>query len=104
MLPGLTPDLLDQERGWLAAAGGIAADGRLSLAFQTYVVRTPHHTVLVDSCIGNGKHRPTRPDWHEKADSRFMDGLAAVGLSVTRHRLCLLHPPPRRSCGLEHAA
>ncbi len=82
MLPGLTPDLLERERGWLAAAGGIAADGRLSLAFQSYVVQTPHHTVLVDSCIGNGKHRPTRPDWHEKADTRFMDGLAAVGLSV----------------------
>lgn len=82
MLPDLTAETMAGEHDWLTAAGGLAADGRLSLAFQTYVVRTPHHVVLVDSCIGNDKHRPTRPEWHGKTDTRFMDGLAAAGLSV----------------------
>lgn len=82
MLPDLAAETLSAERAWLTAAGALTTDDRLSLAFQSYVVRTPHHVVLVDSCIGNGKHRPTRPDWHEKSDSRFMDGLAAADLSV----------------------
>ena len=52
------------------------------LCFQSYVVRTPHHTVLVDSCIGNDKDRPRYPTWHRKTDDAFMRGLAEVGLTV----------------------
>ncbi len=82
MLPDLTDGQLDTEREWLSRTGAIGADGRLIMAFQSYVVRTPHHVILVDSCIGNGKQRPTRPDWHEKTDDRFMSGLAAAGLGL----------------------
>ena len=46
------------------------------------MVRTPHHTILVDSCIGNDKPRPTRPQWNMKTDDRFMKGLAAAGFRV----------------------
>jgi hypothetical protein len=42
-------------------------------------VRTPHHIVLVDSCIGNDKVRPTRPEWNLKRDENFMRALAAAG-------------------------
>ena len=52
------------------------------LCFQSYVVRTPHHTILVDSCVGNDKNRPARPMWNMKSDSVYMDGLAAAGIGV----------------------
>lgn len=32
-----------------------AASGRLVMTFQTYVVRTPKHTVLIDTCFGENK-------------------------------------------------
>ncbi len=80
-LPTLTAEALDENRAWLAPEA-LDAEDRLILCFQSYVVRTPHHTVLVDSCIGNDKDRPTRPTWHLKTDTAFIDGLAAVGLSV----------------------
>jgi glyoxylase-like metal-dependent hydrolase (beta-lactamase superfamily II) len=80
-LPTLTAEGLAENRAWLAPEALDEAD-RLVLCFQSYVVRTPHHTVLVDTCIGNDKDRPTRPGWHRKTDDAFIGGLAAVGLSV----------------------
>jgi glyoxylase-like metal-dependent hydrolase (beta-lactamase superfamily II) len=32
--------------------------GRMLLSIQAFVIRTPHHTVVVDTCIGNDKERP----------------------------------------------
>ena len=52
------------------------------LCFQSYIVKTPRHTILVDSCIGNDKDRTARPLWHKKKDDTFMRGLAAAGLTV----------------------
>jgi glyoxylase-like metal-dependent hydrolase (beta-lactamase superfamily II) len=46
-------------------------------------VKTPHHTILVDSCIGNDKPRPLRPKWNMKTDDVYIRALAAAGFSVT---------------------
>ena len=54
----------------------------LILCFQSYIVKTPHHTILVDSCIGNDKPRPLRPKWNMKTDDTYMRALAASGFSV----------------------
>lgn len=80
-LPELTPELLAENRGWLAPSG-LDADGRVVLCFQSYVVQTPHHTILVDSCIGNDKDRSNRAMWDKKTDRQWMEGLAAAGITV----------------------
>src|ERR1700730_10848092 len=82
MLPGLTPELLAENKPWMQKAGAMDADDTLILCFQSYIVKTPHHTILVDSCIGNDKPRPLRPKWNMKTDDTFMRGLAASGFSV----------------------
>ncbi|HEX9471092.1 MAG TPA: MBL fold metallo-hydrolase, partial [Bradyrhizobium sp.] len=82
MLPALTPEVLAQNRPWMREAGAIDADDVLILCFQSYIVKTPHHTILVVSCIGNDKPRPTRPKWNMKTDDTYMRGLAAAGFSV----------------------
>ena len=61
MLPGLTPELLAENRSWMQKAGALDDKDTLILCFQSYVVKTPHHTILIDSCIGNDKPRPQRP-------------------------------------------
>jgi glyoxylase-like metal-dependent hydrolase (beta-lactamase superfamily II) len=81
MLPGLTPELLAENRTWMEPAA-LDKDGWLILCFQSYVLRTPHHVILVDTCVGNDKRRPTRPKWNMKSDDVYMTRLAAAGFSV----------------------
>jgi glyoxylase-like metal-dependent hydrolase (beta-lactamase superfamily II) len=80
MLPALTPELLDENRGWLQPHS-LGAGDVFNLCYQSYIVRTPHHTILVDSCLGNDKDR-ARPEWHMKTDGTYMRALAAAGLTV----------------------
>jgi glyoxylase-like metal-dependent hydrolase (beta-lactamase superfamily II) len=80
-LPGLTDEQLEENRAWLEPRGLDPATQGIVLCFQSYVVRTPNHTVLVDACIGNDKPRPGRPTWDMKSDDTYMRGLAAHGLS-----------------------
>jgi len=80
MLPGLTPELLAENRSWLQPNALTAAD-EFILCFQSYVVRTPHHTILLDTCIGNDKPRP-RPAWDFKKDNVYASQLAAHGLRL----------------------
>lgn len=82
MLPALTPDKLADNRSWMQQAAAIDSKDTLILAFQSYVVKTPHHTILIDSCIGNDKPRPTRAKWHMKTDDIYMRALSAAGLGV----------------------
>ena len=79
--PGIDPAIMRENKNWLEQIGALA-DGKLVLCFQSYVVKTPHHTVLIDSCIGNHKERPGRPLWDKKTDDSYLRGLAEIGLSV----------------------
>jgi glyoxylase-like metal-dependent hydrolase (beta-lactamase superfamily II) len=81
-LPKLTPQMLDESRSWMKSPLALDDQDRLVLCFQSYIVRTGKHVILVDSCVGNNKNRPARPVWHMKNDNVFMQGLAEVGLTV----------------------
>jgi glyoxylase-like metal-dependent hydrolase (beta-lactamase superfamily II) len=82
LIPGLTPQVLARNKPWMLEAGAIDENDVLILCFQSYIVRTPHHTILVDSCIGNDKPRPLRPKWNMKTDNAYMRALATAGFSV----------------------
>jgi glyoxylase-like metal-dependent hydrolase (beta-lactamase superfamily II) len=45
-------------------------------------VQTPHHNILIDTCVGNDKPRPARPFWNMMKSDRFEKGLAAIGVGV----------------------
>jgi glyoxylase-like metal-dependent hydrolase (beta-lactamase superfamily II) len=79
--PTLTPALLEENLSWLQP-DAIDAGGRVVLCVQSYLVRTPHHNILIDSCVGNHKTRPTRPMWHMMTSDRYEKSLAATGLGV----------------------
>src|SRR6202165_4702032 len=82
MLPGLTPELLAENKPWMQKAAAIDADGVLIPGFQSYIFKAPHHTILVDSCIGNDKPRPLRPKWNMKTDDTYLRALAGGGVLV----------------------
>jgi glyoxylase-like metal-dependent hydrolase (beta-lactamase superfamily II) len=79
--PTLSAEMLEENRAWFAPTS-LDAEDRLILCFQSYVVRTPHHTILVDTCVGNDKSFPNRPTWHMRSDDNYMRALAAHGLTV----------------------
>ena len=81
-LPTLSKETLGENLAWLAPGGYDSASGNVVLCFQSYVVKTPHHNILVDSCVGNHKPRPMRPAWDKMQSDRWEKGLAATGLGV----------------------
>jgi glyoxylase-like metal-dependent hydrolase (beta-lactamase superfamily II) len=79
--PTLSAELLDENRSWLQPRY-LDAEDHLVLCIQSYLVRTPHHTILVDTCVGNDKPRPARPAWNMRKSDEYEKQLAAAGLSV----------------------
>lgn len=65
---------------WLKPRAMDPASGNLYFPMQSYIVRTAHHTILIDGCVGNDKDRPHRPNWHMKSDTTYLDALAAQKL------------------------
>lgn len=78
--PTLTRDVLDENLSWLQPHYIDPATGQLVLCIQSYIVRTRHHTILIDSCVGNHKDRPTHPFWSHMASDRYEKNLTAAGL------------------------
>ena len=75
MLPGLTPGVLAENRSWMREASAIDVSDVLILCFQSYIVKTPHHTILVDSCIdavvsGDLMHSPLQAR-HPELSAKF---------------------------------
>ncbi|TDJ19938.1 MAG: MBL fold metallo-hydrolase [Gammaproteobacteria bacterium] len=69
-------------RHWLEPHALDPVTDELQFPMQSYVVRTSHHTILIDSCVGNDKERPNRPSWHMKTDDTYMRALAALGIAA----------------------
>src|SRR5574338_1158669 len=66
LLPDAPPDLIAENADWLKPRFVDPADDRIILSFQSFVLRTGRHTILVDTCAGNDKERPQRPHWHRQ--------------------------------------
>jgi glyoxylase-like metal-dependent hydrolase (beta-lactamase superfamily II) len=77
------PDAADAaiagESDWLLPHFLDPASGRLLMSLHSYVIRTRHHTILVDTCVGNHKDRPSTPAWHRR-DTGWLDDLRAMGV------------------------
>lgn len=80
--PTLTKELLEENRSWLEPTFIDPATGKLVLCVQSFLVKTPHHNILIDSCVGNDKPRPARPFWDKMKSDRFEKSLAATGVTV----------------------
>ena len=93
--PSLAPEVLEENRSWLTDGGYLdRQSGQLVLCIQSYVVQTAHHTILIDSCVGNHKPRPSFPFWNMMNIDQYEKGLARIGVSVDQidYVMCtLLH-------------
>ena len=57
----------------------ISASGKMVITYQTFVVRTPRRTVLIDSCTGEDKGFPAPYDFPKQP---WLDSLHAAGLRL----------------------
>ncbi len=80
LLPRYQPQLLGDALNALAPTFMDADAHLLHLSFRSWVVRTPQHVVLVDSCIGNDKQRPGFPPFHQLRTD-FLAQLGRLGLT-----------------------
>ena len=79
LLPGLSPETLAANRGWLEPRFIEPASGKLVLSYHSFVVRTPRHTILIDTCIGNDKERGHA--FFNRRQGPYLQNLAALGLA-----------------------
>jgi glyoxylase-like metal-dependent hydrolase (beta-lactamase superfamily II) len=81
LLPDATPETLAPYRHWLEPKALDPASGLLILPIQSYLVRTRHHNILIDGCMGEDKTCRWQLAWHQLKGLRFLSDLAALGLA-----------------------
>jgi len=79
-LPGITADTIELARTLLEPDHIDATRNRLMLAIQSFVLHAGGRTILLDSCVGEEKERRLIPEFHRRARTGFLDGLARIGL------------------------
>src|SRR5262245_53710667 len=55
--------------------------GKLLFSFHSFIVKTERHTILIDSCLGNEKERPMRPQFH-RLRTPYLADLARAGVKI----------------------
>ncbi|BCZ79975.1 MBL fold metallo-hydrolase [Paraburkholderia terrae] len=79
LFPTVDLDFVKEQRSWLGPHLIEPTELKLYLSFHSYVVKTRHHTILVDTCNGNHKQRPSMPSW-SNLQTPYIENLAAIGI------------------------
>jgi hypothetical protein len=86
--PTLNKDQLDENRSWLEPTFIDSTNGRLILCIQAFLIKTPRHNILIDSCVGaravSGRH------------SQPPASRSATRMTVWRVGCFVFGPPPIR--------
>jgi glyoxylase-like metal-dependent hydrolase (beta-lactamase superfamily II) len=77
--PETAPEQWAPHRGWLAPRGLDLQSNGLIFPMQSYLLRTRHHTILVDTCVGDHKQR-ARPTWNMTSSGAYLQRLADTGV------------------------
>ncbi len=75
---GFEREVLERHRHWLAPNHYAPETDRLVTSVHSWLIRTPRHTILLDCCGGNHKHRPWLPRFHQQ-DRPFLSRLREAG-------------------------
>lgn len=78
LLPDLRTEDLERNIPWLAPHFIDAATRQFSITIQSWLIKTRHHLILVDSCGGNHKSRAHFPAFHMR-ETGYLANLKAAG-------------------------
>jgi len=64
------------------------ATNKVVMANHAILIVTPRSKILVDTCIGNDKHRPRNPHWHMRTGPFLDDLKSIIALTEIDYVLC----------------
>ena len=77
MFPKFDQQAFDAQKGWMVPEHVEPGSDRLVGSVHSWIVKTPKHTILIDTCLGNHKQR-TNPGWRN-LDTPFLSRMKACG-------------------------
>jgi glyoxylase-like metal-dependent hydrolase (beta-lactamase superfamily II) len=80
LFPDWQPDTLAAHRQWMMPHHYSDSAGQLILSIHSWLIRTRHHTILVDACGGNDKQRPAFARFHQRKNP-YLENLRAADAS-----------------------
>lgn len=79
LYPDWNPEVLEPNLHWLTPSNLDARTGYLVQSVHSWLVRTPRHTILIDTGSGNDKARPRNLIFHQLSNP-YLERLAAAGV------------------------
>ncbi|KML57020.1 beta-lactamase [Burkholderia cepacia] len=79
LYPAWEPEELGRNLPWLTPSNMDATTGNLIQSIHSWLVRTPHHTILIDTGTGNYKERPQFQVCHQ-LKTPYLQRLVAAGV------------------------
>ena len=83
LLPDWNKAAIESHLSWLVPNYYDAVKDRLVSSLHSWVIRTKHHTILIDTCAGNHKERPSMPRFH-MLDRPYLANLKAAGVDPAK--------------------
>ena len=81
VIAGFDEDRIKDHEDWIRPHY-LTPDNELIMAFQSYVIQTPTANILIDTCVGQDKPRPSRASWHMQQQPRYLAELQSLGLGM----------------------
>jgi glyoxylase-like metal-dependent hydrolase (beta-lactamase superfamily II) len=78
-LPQFDREAVRAHEHWLAPDHFDPRSGCLILPVHSFLLRTPHHIILIDTCVGNHKERPGVAKMH-RLETHYLERLLALGI------------------------
>ena len=78
LLPEVSEPAIQSNLHWLAPRFYDAANKTAAVHIQSWLIRTAHHTILVDTCGGNFKPRSYFPEF-DMRNGPYLENLRAAG-------------------------
>ena len=78
LIPAWNKADVEPHMHWLVPGHFDPVSGNLVGSFHSWLLKTRHHTILLDTCVGNDKDRPSFPEFH-RARHPWLDNLRAAG-------------------------
>lgn len=80
LFPDFRFECLEPHLNWMAPHCYDPEEKEFLASVHSWVIRTRHHTILVDACTGNHKERPAWPRFHQ-LDHPYLERLKAAGVA-----------------------
>jgi len=80
LLPDFRRAGLEEHLDWLVPHYYDGVQDVFPTSVHSWLLKTPRHTILIDTCGGNGKTRPLSPRFHQ-LETSYLERLRAAGVA-----------------------